>query len=58
MILNSLNIKVLQKGNSQEALSFQSQSVNILTPQRERDMLKLELENGYIEYKSFIKSNQ
>jgi hypothetical protein len=37
MILNSLNIKVLQKGNSQEALSFQSQSVNILTPQRERE---------------------
>jgi len=58
MIAILLNIKVLQKGISPEAHSFPSQSFKNKNPQRERDTLKLTLENGYMEYKSFIKSNE
>jgi hypothetical protein len=38
MIANSLNIKGLQQGNSREALSFQSQSINSKNPQREKHL--------------------
>jgi hypothetical protein len=58
MIANSLNILGLQNGISLEVQSFLSQIIKNKNPQRERDMLKLILENGYIEYKSFIKSNK
>ncbi len=53
MILNSLNIKGLQKGNSHEALSFQSQSINSKNPQRERETSRILSIDSDI-YKSFL----
>ncbi len=43
MITNSLNIKGLQHGKSLEAQCFPSQSVNILTPKRERERASREI---------------